>query len=76
MSTTTTHYFYQEYGPVYITSQDQLDGWISCGYGYKWTLDQCREKAMERKIVSPRSKLRIVKETREVWSWRERAKTK
>ena len=57
-----TFYFYEEY----------VGFWISCGHGYRWTLDQCREKAMERKIVSPRSVLRIVKQTREVYSWRER----
>ncbi len=66
--TARTHYFYQEWSDNY--------GWTANGYGYFWSLDQCRENAIARKAISPRSKLRIVKETREVWDWRERARCK
>jgi len=68
--TTRTHYYYEE------KMEGTKEGWVSCFYGYQWTLDECREKVMERKIVSPKSVLRIVKETREVWNWRERSKVK
>jgi hypothetical protein len=66
---TQVSYFYEEF-------YASCSAWISCCRGYKWTLDQCRENVMARKAISPRSKLRIVKETRETWDWRERSKVK
>jgi hypothetical protein len=68
--TTRTHYYYEE------KVAGTKNAWVSAFYEYHWTLEQCRTAVMARKIVSPKSVLRIVKETREVWDWRERSKCK
>lgn len=68
--TTRTHYYYEE------KCAGTKARWISAFYGYHWTLEQCRTAVMQRKIVSPKSVLRIVKETREIYTWREREKVK
>lgn len=50
--------------------------WISCGASCGWTFTECQQKAGERKIVSPKSVLRLVQTFRTVYDWRERKKIK
>ena len=61
--TTTCTYHYEE---------RQRDGeWISCGFCYRWTREQCLAAMHARKANNKRGVLRMIKHIESRYTWRE-----